>query len=370
MTISKAREPSHVSYHVMILWILGLSIVLYICVEGIFRERVVTNDRMITLASSIQESGLNNNNQSVLFKATKSLSLCQNIIFPSTDFAIVSVNTANIQKNDGSYFAALALGNSIKTWTNTDLIFLTAQSENQSAYHDLELYGWMICNLVKTDSDLMEGKNPKFLKFYAWKLTEYRAVVLLDLDMLVLRSPMHLFTIFFPEMVAQSKAIGAVLVPDFKPSYSFLFCSQSNIFYPTITLNSTQLRKIQTELLLIIPSHKTFLYFTKRIQSNSSLVSFKALVRHYALSTPRTSNNLLYELPVEYNANVTWKICHPHTWQNLRVVVLHFTVVKPWTFMHETLNFFDFSSSWYCWAIGLNDECEQWRKSLHNTPKK
>ena len=185
-------------------------------------------------------------------------------------------------------------------------------------------------------------------KIMAWKLIEYRAVLLVHADILVIRNPSQLFTLHYSQMLAEKKSLGAV---------TRSMCS---------TGSQKQIKgKPSTAVLLLTPSTLTYLKLKKFTISHANETNptsnLQSAVHHLFVA----KQDLLYELPPEYNSNVAWKFCNAHWWNRARISILHFTLVKPWSLLSTNLLNFGSLHPWACWASGLSDLCGLWANYYH-----
>ena len=303
------------------------------------------------------------------------LSLCNSMqVVPTTEFAIVSTLPmppifSSDMLSDFYIDAALVLGHSVRTWTNLDLLLLAPSNHPLFSPHDANhnqakhgrLGNWMLCDMQMQQNKYLATDMVEFLhtrvKLSAWKLIEYKAILLMDLDMLVVNNPSSLFTMYYPLMQQTNKSVASI---------SHTLCDKS-------LQQATEAKRVMTftslhpETLLLIPSQTTYLHLRKRQEpsdmgKNTTLQSFSYLVNHFF-------SHAYYELPMEYNANIKWKICDPVWWHNHKTVILHFTVAKPWSFLNHNLFNFGTMHPWACWITGLSDLCNQWKAiwmSVHN----
>ena len=258
------------------------------------------------------------------------LSICRNTVVSTTDFAIVSVVTSEGTGRSPFYQPAVkALGNSIQAHTNLDMVVITTLPLLVVQHN-----GWMVC-YVDGQANITE--------LLAWRLTQYKAVALLSLDTLMVGDPSNLFTTYFPHLLSSNKTLGAV----------------SRSLCPSHTV-------LSTAVLLLIPSPLTYLRMQKkRRHLNYTEDDFPRLV--WSVFQKRQEHEFL-ELPMEYNTNVKTKFCDPQWWSTAPIRILHFTLVKPWSLLSTDLWDVGKMHPWACWASGLLDVCELWKRYWTRSP--
>ena len=177
-----------------------------------------------------------------------------------------------------------------------------------------------------------------YSKFHAWNLVEYKAVALIDLDILALRDPSDLFTIYTPKMISENKSIGAVREHPLKPCYG-------NGAWNTYNAG----------MLLIIPNEKRFVKLVNNINifpHDSAFDAEQALINNMF-------KHSMFELPVIYNALTLIKACEPDVWYNHHhnFKLIHFTVTKPWTYAMKWSQLHD---PFMCWFWQVEEFCMLW----------
>ena len=252
------------------------------------------------------------------------LAICDNEVISATDFAIVSLVTSDGDIQNTYQPAIKALGNSVQSHTNLDMIVITSLP-----LLIVQHTGWKVCYAQNVTEILV------------WRLGQYKAVLLVTLDTLVIRDPTSLFTTYYDRMLLSNKTLGAV----------------SKSLCPTHSMKMG----LSTAVLLVIPSSLTYLRMVKKRILHQNYThphgDFGMLVR-----STFQNNDHFFELPMEYNANVKTKFCNPEWWSSAPIKILHFTMVKPWSLLSTSYWEFGKLHPWACWASGLSDACEMWKR--------
>jgi glycogenin glucosyltransferase len=206
---------------------------------------------------------------------------------------------------------------------------------------------WKRCVVPPIDGPKINHKNRFFQawtysKLHAWRLTEYEAVVVLDLDMLALRDPSDLFDYSLKQMRAEGKQIGAVRDRPMIPCFPPVMAQTRSVF--------------NAGMLLLIPNQTTFAHLVRSI----------ATVRHDPVEAEQAFMNQVfkhqfYELSVIYNSFSIMPLCEPSTWNYHKneMRLLHYTVGKPWTYSvrrywHSPVDLLS------CWFWGVAEYCALW----------
>ena len=257
------------------------------------------------------------------------MSVCLNekeVVVAQTSFAFVTVLTNNFDKYGA---AAAKLGLSLKQHTAMDRIMFELQGSpipENVRRKQIEV-GWKIC--------IVSGKAGKV---HAWALTEYEGVVLLDADILALRTPVDLFVQHLTQMKSVSMKVGAV-----RNHPSSLGSNNDDGGCSWLPVRSP----FNMGVLLVEPHEATW----ERLQE--SVYDDEALHRFF--------QSQIYELPLVYNAMTDMRACEPTAWYANRheFRLMHYTMSKPWTYsVHkywrapvELLS---------CWFWGVEDYCVLW----------
>ena len=227
---------------------------------------------------------------------------------------------------------AIVLARSMRRVTNMDMVLLvTGEAKDQMSAETLSSLtgeGWIICPVDAIESPVYTPTPNRFLlgltytKLAAWRLVEYSAVVMLDLDMMVMRDPTDVFTKTLPKMIATGKTFGAVVD---RPGPGALISSKCGTQWTNKPL-------FNSGTMLIIPSEITFdwLVKTSRVVPHDMTTGDQGYLN-------AIYNSSFYHLPFTYNGNMRSILCEPHIWRNGNVQILHFNVEKPWGFARMDL---------------------------------
>jgi hypothetical protein len=232
---------------------------------------------------------------------------------------------------------AIVLARSIRRVTNLDMILMLAGEARHgmrpATHQRLTSEGWRLCAVetVRPFAEAVRGlENTNrfvmadvYTKLAAWTLTNYKGVLLLDLDTLILRNPTAAFTTLLPLMLAENRTLGAVLD---RPGGEEPLTHLSERLQSKCQKQWRRLRTFNAGTLLLVPSLATYTDLTRRL--NSTLHD-ATLAEQGFLNT--VFNQTFYELPFGYNGNMRAILCEPWLWANAQDVrVLHFNVEKPW----------------------------------------
>ena len=222
---------------------------------------------------------------------------------------------------------AIVLARSIRRVTDIDMILMvTGEAKDEMSRGTraaLLREGWMLCPVAAIEGPSNAPVQNRFLlgltytKLAVWKFVEYKAVAMLDLDMLVMRDPSDIFTRMLPLMLARNKTFGAVVDRPGPGSIVNPKCGKEWTKVPTFNSGS----------FLVVPSMKTF----------ESLVDGVQTIPHDTSTGDQgylnaVYNSSFYTLPFTYNGNMRSILCEPHIWKDGDVQILHFNVEKPWGF--------------------------------------
>ena len=215
------------------------------------------------------------------------LSEC-NGISPSSHFAMVSMITS---EGDGAVdlcwyiFAAGMLAHTFSIFVDVDMILMVFDSRgiiSQDQRQALKDYGWKLCDLpfISTPrvgvSKNRYHSSQMFSKLLLWKLTEYKGVLYIDSDVLILNSPEVLFTKHFQEMHNSGYTLGMVktgpnwsdhnagvmLVVPSSPTYDSMIASlQNTTYYATALAEQDFLNHFWRERICELPENYNAMYF-------------------------------------------------------------------------------------------------------------
>ena len=261
------------------------------------------------------------------------LSLC-NTSVATTDFAFVAFLSSLTEKVcflacfERYVKGAIVLARSIRRVTNLNMVLMvTGEARDIMSPRTraaLVNEGWTICAVDAIGSPKTAPHPNRFIlgllytKLTVWKFTEYKAVMTLDLDMMVLRDPTDIFTQVLPKMLAANKTLGAVVDRPGPGSIVLDKCGKQ--WTDTPTFNSGTL--------LVIPSVDTF----RRLVNGIDTVPHDTGTGDQGFLNAMYNPSSFYPLPFAYNGNMRSILCEPHVWRRNGVKILHFNVEKPWGF--------------------------------------
>lgn len=261
----------------------------------------------------------------------------------TTRFAVVVLLT--LDDSDMYTLAAIKLGHSLRWWfppEQLDLILMVTENFGISGAPDfarrvrfLKAVGWnILCRVPIIESPRSAPDNRfhgsrVYSRLNVWGLTEYDAVLSLDLDTLVIRDPSPLFTHHLAAMRAAGLTLGAARDRPDARSASF-----------------------NAGVLLVIPSQTQLHSLTAGIASTPHDLEYAE--QGYLNAVYNQAS--YHVLPFQYNANVVSKLYDPDLWRKDKTIA-HFTVAKPWQ------SFRRLSSShmpFLCWFWDVDDMCQLW----------
>lgn len=182
-----------------------------------------------------------------------------------------------------------------------------------------------------------------YSKLHAWRLVEYDALVLLDLDIMALHDPSDIFDFSLQQMRAEGKQIGAVRDRPVAPCYPLMMSQARSRF--------------NAGVLLIVPNQTMFTHLVASINT----VAHDAGSEAEQAFMNQALKGQIYELSVIYNMFSVMPICEPKTWNHHKreIRFMHYTVGKPWTY--------SFQKYWKqpidllsCWFWGVAEYCALW----------
>ena len=274
---------------------------------------------------------------------TRPISICHGVT-ANTDFAFVLMLSSHFREYG---LSATKLGHTLRRHSNLDLIIfeLNTSPIPKNTKDLLKRSGWSICTIQPIHGPTAVPKNTnRFLqasvysKFHAWNLIEYKAIALIDLDMLAVQNPSDLFTSHLPKMLSENKTLGAVR------EHPLTNCYGNGA---TNTYNAG--------LLLIVPNQQRFV----RIVNNINLFPHDSAVDAEQALINGMFKHTMYELPVSYNALTLIKTCEPELWysHHHHFKMIHYTVTKPWTYALKWENIQD---PFMCWFWKVEEYCLLW----------
>lgn len=237
-------------------------------------------------------------------------------------YAVVSLFVAN---PNGMYMAALCkLGAAIDRYASIDRVVLVVNAGVDAMLP--EICGWIPqpVHALQGPTGVSSQTNTYlahhlYTKLRVWELTQYAAVLYLDLDTLVVGPLGPLFEVHLPRMLARGQAIGM----------------GHNTFPRGPDFNAG--------VILLVPDHARFQALVQSIDR----VAHSVETAEQALLNACVAPEDVYLLPFQYNAMVSVKRSHPTFWaQAAPLSILHYTC-KPWN-MHN------------CWSDGIEELCLLW----------
>jgi len=290
------------------------------------------------------------NEQRKIFLSKPPLSLCrknQGEVRASTDYAVVSLYSGNFALYGSS---AIKLAKSITQFTSLDKILMVLSSVYMlpHEYMSFEKAGWIICRVEDISNPPVVKKNNRFLeaklysKFNAWRLVEYKAVLLMDSDTLAVGNPAVAFQQELPLMIKTNKTLGAARDLPYSPC-RFGFAPQY----------------FNAGVLLLIPNLHTFQFLNSSISTvpHDTDWAEQSLLNVLYHDNTKETNLLFHELPFEYNANVIAKVCEPTLWRSTDIKIVHYTTAKGWMYSKHWESLKD---PFECWWWDVQDLCLLW----------
>ena len=262
----------------------------------------------------------------------------------TTDYAFVSMLSTHFYEYG---LSATKLGHTLRRHSNLDLIMFEIRTNPIPAKTKdlLKRSGWNVCTVQPINGPVTIPKSTnRFLqasvysKFHAWNLVEYKAIALIDVDMLAVQNPSDIFTSHLPKMLSENKTLGAVREHPLQNCYGN---GATNTF--------------NAGMLLIVPNQKRFVHMVNSIDlfpHNSAFDAEQALINAMFKHT-------VYELPVSYNALTLIKSCEPELWysHHHHFKMIHFTVTKPWTY---AIKWERIQDPFMCWFWKVEEYCLLW----------
>ena len=278
-------------------------------------------------------------NRTLFHLAKKELKICGLYkTYGYTEFAYVSMisEEGSEAKNSLQLYmkSAAKLGVSIKQWTNLDMVMMVVGSNNlsQEYQNTLSQSGWILC-YVKSIENPNSGANNRFLsakmysKLNAWSLIEYKAVAMLDIDMIFLRDPVLLFTDIYQLMSQSSYPVAAV---EDVPKTPTPMCNYSA-------------SKYNAGMLLFEPNATVFSLMKDAIHTLPHPPEYaeQAFLNEYF-------KDQVYPVKYSYNVNLAGPLCEPDLWNREyeNFTLIHYTVIKPWMHYESYMNWMLESNAW------------------------
>jgi lipopolysaccharide biosynthesis glycosyltransferase len=285
------------------------------------------------------------------------LSICPSV-YVHSKYAFVTyigINTVIENKVDWYILSACKLAHSILRHTSSiDMVMMLAMEENYqlSRYQRkmIEWSGWQICNVnFITSPNNIQNRfyDAKiFTKFHVWKMIEYKAIVCIDSDMLVINNISSLFSEIVPKMIKSNNSVAM----------GYDYPRKTHYRYPLINIIVNMCRvtpsNFNAGIFLLEPSINIFNQLFVNI-ANGQYNQFwceQGLLNSFFV-------NKTYVLPFKYNANLVTKGCDPEFYKQNKadIAILHYTVAKPWM-----KSLWSQEYMWSCPWWNLNEECKLW----------
>jgi hypothetical protein len=291
-------------------------------------------------------SSIHNTKPQTIFPAhIQTLRLCPGIS-TSTEFAFVALLSRDFYLYG---LGAAKLGHTLRRHSNLDLIIL--ELHTNPIPRDMRMLlrksGWIMCKVPSIDGPTNIAadtsrhlKASVYSKFHAWQLVEYKAVVLIDNDTLVLKDPSNIFTTQLALMIHANKTVGAVRDQPLGDCYGI-----------------TAWNTFNSGVLLIRPSIDEF---TRLVDSINKLPHNSALSADQALINTLLKDNI-FELPVVYNVLTITRVCEPAMWLEHEhdFQIIHYTATKPWTYSMQWTTSDDLAG-FACWFWRVEEYCLLW----------
>ena len=266
-----------------------------------------------------------------------------------TRFAIVSLLTVDAASLYTQ--SAVKLARSVRRWLNLDQVDLvmmvtdgfgfSAQRFDVLNYEMAELVraGWsVLCHVPAIEHPSpTPGSRFHSAKLYSklnvWGLTEYDALLYMDLDTLIIREPTRLFFVHYNAMLRAGLELGAVRDRPAGNAQNF-----------------------NAGVLLVIPRRPMH----QMIASINTTVHEKSWAEQGLLNV--LFQDVFYELPYIYNANLVSKADEPELWRKYRhkISIVHYTVSKGWESLRHVWQIPYPERSLACWWWGTDDFCLLW----------
>jgi len=269
-------------------------------------------------------------------------------LFAETDFAVMSLYAGPFHLYGVS---AMKLASTVRSFTNADMVMMSVEERPMTRCQRIQLEeaGWKVCSVSAIEGPAV-GKTNRFLdglvysKFNAWQFTEYRGVLFLDADTLVVGDITPAFLDIIPQMQMQNKTVAAAR--DRPVKITCRFFTASNHF--------------NSGVLLLIPSTDTYRMLKHSIGTVPHQITYgeQELLNVLYHDLPPT-NQELYELPFAYNAIIISKECEQELWRDTEdhMKVVHLTMAKGWTY---TRHWSSIPDPFLCWYWGVQDLCRYW----------
>ena len=264
--------------------------------------------------------------QRYLSPAKAASTLCNNTD-ANTAFAVASLLVVNGFEQDQYLQGMCKLGHAIKQFARIDCVLLVLEngiklsSDEQAT---IAHCGWKVCFVTAIPGPPLPGyytnrflEAKLYTKLRMWELVQYKAVLYIDLDTLIVRQFAGVFQEHLPRMTAAGLTLGMGYNrypdgPDFNAG-----------------------------VMLLVPDLVQFESLTAGIGSTQHDVELAEQPYLNAFFAER-----IYRLPFAYNAMVSERPVIPTPWHDSEVIILHYTC-KPWHIYN-------------CWRDRIEDLCSLW----------
>ena len=190
--------------------------------------------------------------------------------------------------------------------------FLFAKALRRSIVDDVDLIlfgtatvpGWHTCPAA--------GLNGAYAKLLAWNLTSYEAVLVLDLDTLIINDIAPLFETWPAELRRRNALLGAAIDQPYRWSFRWT---------PADT------RRFNAGVMLVLPSGDVFRWLVDGLAN----IDYDPRMKEQAYLNVAVGKRYA-ELPPTYNAMITTAYAEPRTWNGFvaeGIRIIHFTFPKP-----------------------------------------
>lgn len=222
--------------------------------------------------------------------------------------------------NSNYFLGALLLGYSIKkTGTKHDIVIMVTDDVPKEQIYVLSKYYNIIkkIDIIKSHEDYIKKSRfvDVFTKLHVFKLTEYKKVIMLDIDMLVINNMDKLFNLKAP----------AAYVPSLR-KYKHGQPIKKNKFVK----NKRLIRRINAGLMLLEPNMEHYNFFLSDVKKKKNInLNHEQDYLTYFYADKWTYIHLLYNYLVNY------PIVHlSHKYKTKNIHNLHYgSKRKPWNFV-------------------------------------
>jgi hypothetical protein len=263
-------------------------------------------------------------------------------VIASTRFAVVSM--LSVPHAVGYIKGAAKLGVSLRSFSTMNMVML-AVNMGDTAPELIRDAGWMWCDVppIGGPTDGIQSRYTDafmYTKLWTWSLTEYEAVLFIDSDCIVLSDFSQVFNKHFQEM--KVRGVEVAMARD-SPQESTNTCP----FWDSQSLSS-----FNAGVVIMIPSIQTYSSMVDAIHTlphNTAQAEQGLMVAYFEPSPDRLYR--IYVLPWYFNYNLVSVYCEPGMHSFEEMVIVHFTVSKPWEKR---------GGEWSCDTWHTEDYCLLW----------